>query len=224
MIQSLGNRNLRSVGQNISTKAIGSNNLDLLTSSYKHPENSEEEREAWKKAYSFGSRPDYFNQFFNVQKEGNTVIQITTNPAQPVIGKAFELVVLVKNERLKEIEANIISDLHTVFYTGSRRHFIKKDSQMCQIPAQSEREIRIPVDPKLLEGKRGDGHHGMKCTTVVECPEATVCDSHNFQLSPPTTMKITVRFISVGFYSYNPIWIFSLNYRNMYYPKYLKFK
>merc|ERR1712083_1061559 len=31
----------------------------------------------------------------------------------------------------------------------------------------------------------------MKCTTVVDCPEATVCDSHNFQLSPPTTMKIT---------------------------------
>ena len=34
----------RSVGFNISTKAVGSGNVEILTNDYKYPENSAEER------------------------------------------------------------------------------------------------------------------------------------------------------------------------------------
>ena len=33
---------------------------------YKFPENSEDERQAWEKAYAFGSRPDYCDRFMKI--------------------------------------------------------------------------------------------------------------------------------------------------------------
>jgi hypothetical protein len=41
----------RSVGFNISTKAVGSGNVEILTNDYKYPENSAEERRGFPHFY-----------------------------------------------------------------------------------------------------------------------------------------------------------------------------
>ena len=193
LIHGMGKRDVRSVGVNISTKAVGSSRLQLITNEYKHAEHSEEERESWKKAYSFGARPDYFDQFFNVEEEGDTKISIRTEPQQPVDGKDFAIVVAVRNELLRPVCANVTSELHTMYYTGARRHFVKGSSKEDEdIPAQSTREFRINVSPANYKGKRADGHMGMKCGTVVAIGEKIVCDSFQFQLVPPSVMSVKV--------------------------------
>ena len=40
LIHGLGKRDRRSIGVNVSTKAVGSNKLHLITSEYKHPEDT----------------------------------------------------------------------------------------------------------------------------------------------------------------------------------------
>ena len=48
------------------------------------------------------------------------------------------------------------------------------------------------IESLAAEGKRADGHLGMKCSTVVSVGNDIVCDSYQFQLKPPSAMGITV--------------------------------
>ena len=44
---------------------MGSGYRHVLTDDYKHPEASEEERDAWQNAYNFSNRPSYFSEFLD---------------------------------------------------------------------------------------------------------------------------------------------------------------
>jgi len=69
IIESMGSRIKSGVGINISTKAVGSRNRNVLTNDYKYSEGSGEERNAWHNAYKHCSRPDYFNKFLDVDEK-----------------------------------------------------------------------------------------------------------------------------------------------------------
>ena len=45
----------------------------MLDNDYKHPEQSEAEREAWQTAFNFSDRPEYFAEFLDVEQEGRVV-------------------------------------------------------------------------------------------------------------------------------------------------------
>lgn len=49
---------------------MGSDERNDVTLTYKHPEGTEEERTAFKRAYAFGSKPDYQEGFLAVEEEG----------------------------------------------------------------------------------------------------------------------------------------------------------
>ena len=72
-IKSMGKRYTRSVGYNISTKSVGNYDRHVLDGDYKHPEQSEAEREAWQTAFNFSDRPDYLAEFLDVEEEGKIV-------------------------------------------------------------------------------------------------------------------------------------------------------
>ena len=61
------------MGKFISTKAVGKDERHDVTSDYKHPEGSEEERTAFRKAYAFGSKPDYQLGYLAVEEEGKGI-------------------------------------------------------------------------------------------------------------------------------------------------------
>ena len=61
------------MGKFISTKAVGSNERLDVTNLYKAEEGSEEEREAFRKAYGFGSSPDYQKGFLALHEEGQGI-------------------------------------------------------------------------------------------------------------------------------------------------------
>lgn len=69
----MGSRYTKSVGKNISTKAVGKNERLDVTDLYKAPEGSEEERKAFRKAYAFGSVPEYQKGFLSVEEEGKGI-------------------------------------------------------------------------------------------------------------------------------------------------------
>ena len=71
----MGKRYTRSVGYNISTKSIGNYNRHVLDRDYKHPEQSEAEREAWQTAFNFSDRPYHFAEFLNVEEESKAYLQ-----------------------------------------------------------------------------------------------------------------------------------------------------
>jgi hypothetical protein len=65
----MGNRCTRSVGLNISTKALGdTSKRQVLTDDYKYQEDTDEERKSWQMAYKNCSRPDHFNKFLDAKK------------------------------------------------------------------------------------------------------------------------------------------------------------
>ena len=71
-IKSMGKRETRSY-HNISTQSVGNYERHVLDGDYKHPEQSEAEREAWQTAFNFSDRPDYLAEFLDVEEEGKIV-------------------------------------------------------------------------------------------------------------------------------------------------------
>ena len=69
----MGNRTTRSVGYNISTKAIGRYQSHVLDNDYKYAEGTEKEREAWQNAFNFSDRPEYLASFLDCEEEGKDI-------------------------------------------------------------------------------------------------------------------------------------------------------
>lgn len=90
IIHAMGARYTGSVGFNISTKAVGSSARHVLTNDYKYPEDTENERKAWNKAYQNSSRPEYFNKFLEVEKG-----QIKTGNTYCINQLLFSLLILM---------------------------------------------------------------------------------------------------------------------------------
>lgn len=68
IIQSMGNRYKGAVGFNISTKALGSQERQVLTRNYKYDEGTFNERQAWNTAYKNCSKPEHFSRFLEIDK------------------------------------------------------------------------------------------------------------------------------------------------------------
>ena len=110
----------RSVGFNISTKAVGSRERQVLTNDYKYPENSSEERQAWKNAYGNSSRPDYFKKFLEVEKN-QLKVKTSTRISNPENGKDVTINISVENISENDKTLMISSSMWSCYYTGSKK-------------------------------------------------------------------------------------------------------
>ena len=59
------------MGKFISTKMVGENKREDITSLYKNPEGSTEEREAFQNAYNFGQGSERRKALLNKEEDGN---------------------------------------------------------------------------------------------------------------------------------------------------------
>ena len=57
--------------------------------------------------------------------EKDIQIDLKCDPEEPIEGESFTLVAKIKNLTKDEIRLELNAELHTLFYTGVRRHFIK---------------------------------------------------------------------------------------------------
>jgi hypothetical protein len=121
----MGNRYTRSVGLNISTKALGNTDKrHVLTDDYKYQEDTREERKSWQMAYKNCSRPDYFNEFLDAQKHSEMSIELSLSPEVPMNGDDLTINLTVKSDGYSEKIININSVLYSALYTGQKKSLI----------------------------------------------------------------------------------------------------
>ncbi|XP_016134730.1 protein-glutamine gamma-glutamyltransferase K-like [Sinocyclocheilus grahami] len=124
-----------SIGQSISTKAVGSDVRVDITQLYKYPEGSEEERIAVERASRFGSKPTLYPS-----PTGNDVsVEIVMDGTGPCIGGDAKLSIILKNKSSNQRTASLLYEVMVMYYTGVLKSTVKKD--------------RIPVTLKPQETK-----------------------------------------------------------------------
>ncbi|XP_077074092.1 protein-glutamine gamma-glutamyltransferase K isoform X1 [Siphateles boraxobius] len=123
------------IGQRISTKAVGSEARMDITHLYKYPEGSEEERIAVETASRFGSKPILYPS----STENDVSIVIVMDGEGPRIGGDAKLSIVLKNKSSKQRTASLLYEALVMYYTGVLKTTVKKD--------------QIPVDLKPLETK-----------------------------------------------------------------------
>ncbi|KAK7132827.1 hypothetical protein R3I93_019158 [Phoxinus phoxinus] len=123
------------IGQRISTKAVGSEERMDITHLYKYPEGSEEERIAVERASRFGSKPTLYPS----ATDNDVSIEIVMEGAGPRIGGDAKLSIVLKNKSSKQRTASMLYEVLVMYYTGVLKTTVKKD--------------RINVDLKPLETK-----------------------------------------------------------------------
>uniref|UniRef100_A0A673ITC0 Protein-glutamine gamma-glutamyltransferase K n=1 Tax=Sinocyclocheilus rhinocerous TaxID=307959 RepID=A0A673ITC0_9TELE len=124
-----------SIGQHISTKAVGSDARVDITHLYKYPEGSEEERIAVETASRFGSKPTLYPS----PTVNDVSIEIVMDGAGPRIGGDAKLSIVLKNTSSKQRTASLLYEVMVMYYTGVLKDTVKKD--------------RIPIDLKPQETK-----------------------------------------------------------------------
>ncbi|XP_078508198.1 protein-glutamine gamma-glutamyltransferase 6-like isoform X2 [Lissotriton helveticus] len=188
---------VKSVGQKISTKALGSDERVDITDAYKYPEGSEEEREVFLKARekllkmhvmekrdkrkgSFGSsRRERMRNFGRMSEYVNGRRRKAKHPQisgkfklseRPLISEDINVALILKNptSNRKTIHVNISSS--TVKYTGQPTAEIFRDSHDVTVKPRSEE--RIPV---LIPSS--DYEHDLTSDNMVEV--AAVCEVKN---------------------------------------------
>jgi len=136
-------KDIHGIGMTISTKAVGKWVREDLTSNYKFPEKSEEERasmlKALKQSESLFSRY-YLNEEFNDLKFDFKLRD------DIVIGSPFSVVLVMKNQStIKDYNVSVILRVDTVLYTGKLQDPVRKDKFERLIKSGTEEEISLSV-------------------------------------------------------------------------------
>nr|CAB3266928.1 protein-glutamine gamma-glutamyltransferase K [Phallusia mammillata] len=182
-ITSVGKRYLSSVGKFISTKAVGSDERNDVTATYKHPEGTAEERTAFKRAYAFGSHPEYQDGFLAVEEEGKglTLDFETTPSANLRNGDGFSVLIKARNDTSEAATVDISAVLHSTQYTGEKKRFIKRQ-RFSSVPVPGNetvsREFAVmfsDYDGKLV------GLNSMRMSVVAKVKETKKLFADRFE-------------------------------------------
>ncbi|XP_044742893.1 annulin isoform X2 [Chrysoperla carnea] len=157
------------IGKFMSTKAVGKMEREDITSNYKYPEKTEEERltmlKALRQSENLFSRY-YLNEDFNDIKfdfELRDDIKI---------GQPFTVALLVRNRSYtNDHTVSVILRVETTYYTGKIHDLVKRDEQEKLIKANSVEEIRLNVTFEEYHKKLCD-----QCFFNIACL-ATVADT-----------------------------------------------
>jgi len=180
-IKEMSARYERSVGFNISTKAVGSRDRQVLTNDYKYPENSSEERQAWKNAYGNSSRPDYFKKFLEVEKNQ---LKVTTSSRIPNPENGKDVTINISVENLSEDDKTLMisSSMWSCYYTGSKKTNIYNYSQDDQFLAAGDSRIfSFTVAFEDYQKYFADEQMSMRVDTIVKVVETGKAFSDIFE-------------------------------------------
>ncbi|XP_043086029.1 protein-glutamine gamma-glutamyltransferase K-like [Puntigrus tetrazona] len=138
-----------SIGQRISTKAVGSDARVDITHLYKYPEGSEEERIAMERASRFGSKPTLYPS-----PTGNDMsVEIVMDGAGPHIGEDAKLSIVVKNNSSSQRTTSLLYEVMVMYYTGVLKTTVKKDRIPLTLKPQETKTI-----PWVLQYKEYMNH------------------------------------------------------------------
>ncbi|XP_067007547.1 annulin [Anabrus simplex] len=136
-------KDMLGIGQFISTKAVGKWEREDITSSYKYPEKSEEERAAMLKALR--QSESLFSRYY-LNEDFNDIHFNFELRDDIVIGSPFSVVLVMKNRsNSKDHTVTAVIRVDTVTYYGKVKDPVRKEHFERTIKAGMVEEIRIEV-------------------------------------------------------------------------------
>uniref|UniRef100_H3DJU1 Protein-glutamine gamma-glutamyltransferase K n=1 Tax=Tetraodon nigroviridis TaxID=99883 RepID=H3DJU1_TETNG len=113
----------KTVGHNISTKAVGSDERHDITHLYKHAEGSEEERIAVETACKYGSKA----ATFSTSKAEDVSVEVSMDGEGPKMGQGADLSITLVNSSSEHRSVALHSQISVMYYTGVHKAIIGRD-------------------------------------------------------------------------------------------------
>ncbi|XP_041938015.1 protein-glutamine gamma-glutamyltransferase E-like [Alosa sapidissima] len=157
----------RSVGRNISTKAVGKDRREDITANYKYPEGSKQERQVFEEALRRGNeRPPMTNGTAEPERTAIVTLKITEE-SQAVMGQDIVLCLVLRSEQPTSQELNVQLNGQAMRYTGV------PDSQVwCEekdVVLQPKKDVKISIRiPFSLYGTKMLDNNSLKVSAVVQ--------------------------------------------------------
>ncbi|KAK9954720.1 hypothetical protein ABG768_016767 [Culter alburnus] len=171
-----------SIGQRISTKAVGSEERMDITHLYKYPEGSEEERIAVETASRFGSRPTLYPS----PTDNDVSVEIVIDGAGPHIGEDAKLSIVLKNKSSKQRTASLLYEVLVMYYTGVLKTTVKKDQISVNLKPQETKTIPWTLQYKDYMSHLVDqGALMLTLTGRVNQTKQILATRFNFRLRTP---------------------------------------
>ncbi|NXD76986.1 TGM4 glutamyltransferase, partial [Halcyon senegalensis] len=212
----------RSIGMNISTKAVGEDRREDITLEYKYPEGSEQERRAMQRASSFirpsgliprthyaaggpvvpESKPGVLRE--TVSKTG---LQIeVTNKAALYPGNPLELAITVKTSAPGSWTVNLVGSCQLQSYTGKAEADLGGVKETIKLEGKCEKQIPLKIMPDAYMKTLSSVEDELliHVTTIAEVQETndklTKEVTKRFEYPPitiqmPETAKLNQQFI-----------------------------
>ncbi|TRY67987.1 hypothetical protein DNTS_035550 [Danionella cerebrum] len=177
-----------SIGQCISTKAVGSDKRVDITNLYKHREGSEEERHAVETALRHGSKRCTYPPACAEE----VVCDITMKGDGPCVGKDAVLCIALKNKCGSPRTLTLHSQVSATYYTGVHKALVKKDQTCFELKATETKVLEWALRYEDYKNHLVD-HSTMMLTVAGQVTQTkqVVAKRFNFRLSTPT-LTITI--------------------------------
>ncbi|XP_044172824.1 protein-glutamine gamma-glutamyltransferase K-like isoform X1 [Acropora millepora] len=140
------NMDKNAIGTFAYTKAVGSNSRDNVTSEYKYPEGTEEERQAVKFAFKYSSREEYKDDIYERPHVEDIHFDLKLEDTV-YAGKSLDASVVVQSEseETREILVNLTAMLN--FYTGVSAKRLKSKKLKFVLNSREEKRVPLTIEP-----------------------------------------------------------------------------
>ncbi|XP_062381633.1 protein-glutamine gamma-glutamyltransferase 5-like [Sardina pilchardus] len=162
----------RSVGKNISTKAVGRERREDITANYKYPEGSQQERRAFEEAVRGGNGRRPITNGVGPEKPEKpekpaAVTLMITEESQPVMGQDVVLSLLLRSEQSTPRELSVQLNGQAMRYTGVPDSQVWREEKDVVLQPKKDFKISIRI-PFSLYGTKMLDNSSLKVTALVE--------------------------------------------------------
>ncbi|KAJ8358756.1 hypothetical protein SKAU_G00152810 [Synaphobranchus kaupii] len=181
-----------SVGQKISTKAVGSDKRLDITDNYKYPEGTEKEREVYKEAVK---RTDQLRESERAPSPPPLEISIKIEESsKPINGKDIDLVIRLHTAHPEPLDLTLFANAQVMFYTGI------PDSDICieekKIHLLPNEELTVPFQiPFSKYGSHIQGNNSIMVTAIAmdteNGGETYMAEKNIVPENPPLSITVT---------------------------------
>ncbi|KAJ8358747.1 hypothetical protein SKAU_G00152720 [Synaphobranchus kaupii] len=157
-----------SVGQNISTKSVGSDERLDITDNYKYPEGTEKEREVYKEAVK---RTDQLRESERGPALPPPEVSIKIEESsKPMNGKVIDLVIRLHTAHAEPLHLSLNINAQVMLYNGVVESHIWSEEK--QVKLLSDKELKVPFQIPFSEyGSHIQGNNSIKVTAIAKDKE-----------------------------------------------------
>ncbi|XP_078394437.1 protein-glutamine gamma-glutamyltransferase K-like, partial [Cetorhinus maximus] len=177
----------KAVGHQMSTKAVGSDEREDITESYKYTEGTDEERIAVETACRHGSRPETYADQCTASD-----VEVTVHTDDGIImGSDFTVTVGVANAGSQCRSLTLFVQAVVMYYTGVAKGSLKKDKRDVLLEPHEKKEVKLVFhDEDYLEFLVDQAAMMFTVTGRVKETGQAIVNQHTFRLRTPD-LRIT---------------------------------